>query len=732
MRALRWGALAGFIFVAACGDDGRGDDDAGAREDTGRDACEGVVQCASAGASCEGDLLVRCAPDAMGCLVESSTDCTSSGRVCDDSGTPMCAMLPDECAALPNACAAPGTSCDGETLVLCAENADGCLVETRTDCSERADGTCESSALGTRCEFDGDPCEGIEECELPSTLCEGTVLVDCSEDAFGCLVETRTDCSDEEFGFCDADADPPVCDVGTEDPCEGVDECPAIGSVCDANTLVACAIDGFGCQVETRTDCTASGGTCGAVDGSSACIPPDPECDISRPGRTIGSACSRGACLDSMMCFPETSAATVLVDAVNPDGTPAPSLSGELWPSDGECSVSCNLDEPGDVCGDCATCSGIQIGAIGFIVDVGPAGEPLGLCRSNCTPTTTDNSSCRDGYACNLSSATCQEACTSDIQCRYAVADVDDDGDGDIVYLGASHPASCNLTTGRCTTEGTPGAGAGDPCDEDTDCEDDGVCLVSEDLPDGYCTRLGCNYPGFECAADEGCDVRSLGTAACLVPCTVGAEAEADRLGTTGHGDECAEGMACTWNGLGGPTDANNGSCLPGNYNAVVTPNVGGACQTSADCYSPYGYGRCLWGTDDGALSAIGDEVGSGVCVISHCATFMDAGGLTVEGVLPGVETTTRVCAGAAVGELCVNFGDAAAPFTMCVQSCDAASDCAPGYACAAALAGGDEICWPNCTASSECRAGSTCEDAAGGTCSPLTEACFCSDRVPS
>lgn len=239
------------------------------------DPCADVVDaCETEGRSCDGDALVICAPNEDGCLVATTTDCAEMpGGACDDGATPMCVLPADPCEGVADACETAGTSCDGTSLVTCAPNAFGCLVETATDCASRAGGTCDATDVA-ECTFTGDPCDGIDECTPGAPTCEGPSLVTCAADAFGCFVQTRTDCTEAPFGFCDADAETPICSTAAVDPCMGVTECDPIGRACDANALEVCALNAFGCAVETRTDCTTDGDVCDATSGMAACVDP--------------------------------------------------------------------------------------------------------------------------------------------------------------------------------------------------------------------------------------------------------------------------------------------------------------------------------------------------------------------------------------------------------------------------------------------------------------------------
>lgn len=442
------------------------------------------------------------------------------------------------------------------------------------------------------------------------------------------------------------------------------------------------------------------------------------------PGRAIGAACSRNSCTSPLTCEEEQMgmAPSVLPDLM----TAGPMIPVHFNPNGGLCTVACDEE---DDCNDCSTC-------------IGADADGPGLCQSDCTPTLTDNGGCRNGWSCSIYNGTCGLSCSNDDFCKITgTHDANGDGTIDSYVYDPDYPGTCNMTTGRCEVMGTAGAAPGDPCTEDSDCEDNGLCLTGDAWPGGYCARIGCLWSGFECADGAVCDNRNLGVNICMQGCTVGAEPDADALGVAGNGAGCADGFMCSWDGTHGPTDTLNGACLPGNYNDVTVPNVAMACQTAEDCYSPYGGGRCLWGTDESeGLRMTGDRVGSGMCVIQNCAQFME-GSTVVEGLLPGVAATTRVCDFDA-GERCVDFsGGAEIPFTLCILTCANASECAPGYGCIEFFSDGTRACWPTCAANADCRTGATCNNTGGTACDadgpdnmPNTaddETCVCSDAVP-
>lgn len=379
-------------------------------------------------------------------------------------------------------------------------------------------------------------------------------------------------------------------------------------------------------------------------------------------GRSIGAACILGStCQGGLECEAAGGIPITPVDrAGDPvvDGSGTPLVVGATLNAGSMCSETCRVDGP-NTCGDCAACgNGGLVGRIAFGAGQDSAGNALGLCRQSCTPSDTDRGGCREGYACDPSTNTCVDACTSDDWCKIVDVTVTDDGFIDQWVYDPTFPSSCNATTGRCEFQA----------------------------------------------------------------CLVGAEPEADQLGADGHGAGCEAGQSCIWDGSSGPAADANGICFPGEYNDITESNVGGACDSAADCYSPFGYGACL--NEIFNPSLLGDL--SGACTIANCGVFDDGMGGAIDGILPGVETNIPVCDSSA-GELCVNFAPSGPPQTFCMKSCETASECAPGYACAVLLTDGGRLCWPSCSTDDECNAdlGQTCLNEAGAACGE-EDSCWC------
>ncbi|MEO0321831.1 MAG: DUF4215 domain-containing protein [Myxococcota bacterium] len=340
IRAL---ACVAALSVAACGDDSGGDVDMSedmvtvdspmddgvqdAGPDMAPDPCEDIAQCAAEGVACAGDVLTTCAPDANGCLVETTDDCAATdGGFCDDDATPpVCAV--DPCAGL-TLCDAEDRACDESRLVVCAMNADGCLVETMTDCAADG-GICDTGGEMPVCATPADPCAGITVCAAEGALCVGDTLTVCAPDAFGCLAETATPCIDFDNpdASCD-DTTTATCIDGAE--CAGDDLCDAAGTSCDGPVLTSCAPDAFGCLRETEVDCSGGVmfGFCDASGASASCgvAPVDPcrgltEC--AAEGRSCSADTLAICAPDAAGCLLETPTDCTVTDAICDPADPA-------------------------------------------------------------------------------------------------------------------------------------------------------------------------------------------------------------------------------------------------------------------------------------------------------------------------------------------------------------------------------------------------------------------------
>ena len=286
------------------------------------DPCDNLANpCAAAGATCSGNSIVTCEANADGCLVSSTQNCATDEVCVDDGAGTVACEVEDLCLTVTNPCAAADRACDGTNLVVCAADANGCLVETTTDCTTGGMNICDATANPVACAYDA--CAGISDCTTPGASCNGDSLVVCAADAFGCLVETTTDCTTATAG---------TCDTATA-LCTTTDVCPTActaGSDCMGNSLVECAPDAFGCLVETTTNCAAvTDGFCDASGMTAMCdIDVGDRCAGKALCTTMGTTCETGSenlldCqYDSVGCLvlTTTNCATANNNICNDDG----------------------------------------------------------------------------------------------------------------------------------------------------------------------------------------------------------------------------------------------------------------------------------------------------------------------------------------------------------------------------------------------------------------------------
>jgi cysteine-rich repeat protein len=152
--------------------------------------------CASPQDSCAADYWVHCVADSAGCLIATRTDCTkeSHRNICDAGARPPACGF-DPCKGVTN-CLTAGKSCDGVNLIDCAPNADGCLVKASTDCTQNhtQSQACDAGGATPMCTTCSHAagCAGKHEGD---TLCDGNVFQKCSDtDGNTCLNAIREDC----------------------------------------------------------------------------------------------------------------------------------------------------------------------------------------------------------------------------------------------------------------------------------------------------------------------------------------------------------------------------------------------------------------------------------------------------------------------------------------------------------------------------------------------------------
>ena len=363
------------------------------------------------------------------------------------------------------------------------------------------------------------------------------------------------------------------------------------------------------------------------------------------------------------------------------------------------------VDFPGNYCapalatsGSCSTADRAACAAqCGVCV---PVFSDANVCLKQCTPNASDNDICRNNYQCDVLRGACDTGCATDDECRVSREDTDmngrierfnvDAGTGDRLVYHPNSQATCDPDTFRCVHPGTPGAVAGDPCVFNEECEANGRCLdeLRFDFPGGYCSKYRCDFEGNGCAGPGTvCNSRGVGFPSCLAGCTLGTGVtQGDPSTYLNNTQGCRTGYSCVWDGRSAAQPM-NGGCLPGEYNAVTTPNIGAACTEASTCYSPFGQGVCLRSSYPG-----------GYCSVLDCGT---------------VGMPADVCGD---GNLCVALGSGT---RVCLRGCAVPSDCRLGYACGDA--DGDaltmgKVCFSDCLSTDECRAGETCLN---GACTP-------------
>ncbi len=391
------------------------------------------------------------------------------------------------------------------------------------------------------------------------------------------------------------------------------------------------------------------GGGSGGSGGGAQCF------ETPALARQLGGACT-GATMDEckpgLACIPEQ-AGTI----GGPDDPIMNYPPGEDVPIDAPFFLGSYCADEGATGCDPIACDA----ECGFCT---PLAAGLEICMNLCLPELGTNSICRDGYQCDLFDFVCFPGCTSDDECRVS-------RQGEQLVYNPSSEAVCNMETYRCEHPGTPGAEAGTPCTFNDDCEANGVCLTG---PDGYCSKFGCDIAGNECVGDGAC---AFGQ--CLAPCDVGSGATPGDPSTYLNNTQgCRGGYTCLWGrGEGDPA----GFCDIGVFNDVAVNNIGSACVSDDECYSPFGYGRC--------------DVDFG-CTVIECG----APGLPAD--ICGADAT------------CIDFIDFGIDAFACLKKCASAVDCLPGDACADLdedpMTLDDIVCFPFCVSSDECRPGEVCD----------------------
>lgn len=484
---------------------------------------------------------------------------------------------------------------------------------------------------------------------------------------YGCGDDDHGGGADDGGRSTDNAVAPASCDPGKVAACTGTGDCAGT-QVCLANGRYgACDCSGGAPRGDGGSAISGRDGSASNPSGPTAC----------GTACTSDTDCGGGVCVEEQKGSSDIQGLGALPFSLFPGGMCSQTPLAEY-----QSSQACDPTVEGTAqgCGSCGVCTPVVF-----------ADAVATVCREKCTPSATASGCSRPEYTCSFGLGACVEGCASDEECRVYTRDTDSDGLGDMSFYDATSMAHCNTTTRRCQVTGKAGAQAGDPCMRDDDCEADGFCLTADRgdfdpaFSGGYCSKTGCKVAGLACAGQGQCaeprswdPSQALGTL-CVHGCQQGMEMPAEQFGAMGHGAGCRAGYMCLWNGA----NDTNGTCIPGNYNAVTANNVGSACTPAmrgADCYSPFGHGRCL-------------TFGSSTANASLCS-ILDCNA-------PGLPDD--ICG---AGNACVRFDE---DLSGCFHVCTDASQCGASLACVASSASGPKICVFGCQDSTECRPGETC-----------------------
>ena len=372
---------------------------------------------------------------------------------------------------------------------------------------------------------------------------------------------------------------------------------------------------------------------------------------------------------------------------------------------DGDETIIDIVDFPGDYCTEALlppsfpaeVCSAQNAAACADVCSLCvPRYTDADICLRGCRAEADTNSTCREGYQCDILFEVCDTGCSSDDECRIFF-NAEDEWEYD-----TESTLFCNPSTNRCENPGTVGVEAGPACTDDQSCEPRGFCLdeASTGWPGGTCSKARCDID--PCAGDGICADLGLGVPLCVEGCEVGSGATPGMPSTYLNNTQgCRADYTCF--SLGIPNDT-QGVCIPGEFNDVTENNIGVMCSDSSECYSPFGQGVC--GDPDFTCSLVGGAPGE--CQTGFGCTVLDCG---VEGM------PDDVC-----GEDADCIIDTSSGLSFCAAKCAAAEDCAFGGACGDLdgdpLTLDDSVCLPFCLEDAECRAGEACSPTTG-ECTP-------------
>jgi hypothetical protein len=663
--------------------------------------CSANTDCVGAGSKCVSGACQAFKADGQTCAL--ATECGSGncagGVCCDKPCTDLCqscsvgdtGVPTGTCAPRPDGTACGSASCDAGQAVGQQCVAGTCKNATRL-CSPFV---CSASGCATSC-ADDNGCVPGSHCAKAPRADKG----DCAgSNTSGTGCKRGSDCAS---GFC---ADGVCCDSA----CNGTCEACSADRKADGSPSGSCgvAVPGSACGATTCYVGQLSGALCNAqgncVQSAAQCIPY--QCDAQALG-------CRATCGSDADCQAGFSCKDSRCTGVLPNGA---SCKYALQCAEGNCvgGVCCN-----SACdGACDSCSEPQALGTCSVVAKGAPGAP----------------SCRP-YLCDGQSRDCPESCSNDSEC-VGLPCVK--GECQKLEQGSACGADAECKTGHCV-DGVCCESACTGCKACTklargggDAED-GVCdnVISHHDPhdacqaedpttcglDGYCDGAGTceltaqntacggastcqeNYViGNVCDGRGSCQATPQGgvscapaqcvNGACATPCSV----DTCLFGTqcnpeTGHCDGTfALGAACSSDyqcmGTQGSVHCVDGVCCdsPCNGSCVACdlPDKKGTCSPVPEGDQPHGDTRaaCLGagtvcagacnGTDDAC--AYPSDV---------CDTSCEAGSLTTTSCANGA------CASQSSPSACPSNLGCDAAGKACLDSCETAADCAPGFEC--------------------------------------------------
>ncbi|MBN1770549.1 MAG: putative metal-binding motif-containing protein [Deltaproteobacteria bacterium] len=498
----------------------------------------------------------------------------------------------------------------GETDAVAPDDGGGGPCTSDRECSDGVDCTRDTCDLETgRCAHepqaepcnDGDPCTGIEYCDVVLGCRPGTPIVcddgiDCTVDACNRLsaecefVADHTRCTEPEL--CDPDRGgcaPPIscatdedCDDG--DLCNGVETCGTL-LVCERGTPIVCD-DGVDCTID---HCVPADGSCEAVPDDAACDD-GVACTVDRCDGALGRCtheASDALCDDGQFC---NGAERCLGAAGCAAGTP-PVCSDALACTIDRCDPAAAggagacVFEPPDVDGDTyydLACTGDDCDDLDPRIHPGMTescnavdddcdtltdetfacvrGTP-GSCTTTCgsTGSRTCSGSCSWGVCnppaetCNGTDDDCDTSCDEGWECCAGTSATC------TTWCGSSGSRSCSASCGwgACNPPAEACNGLDDDCDGSTDegftcaAGSGGSCTttcgsVGSRVCSSSCTWDACSPPAETCnGTDDDCDTVCDNGFACCAGTTSSCSNACGVSGTRTCSSSCSAGPCC-------------------------------------------------------------------------------------------------------------------------------------------------------------------------------------------